>query len=116
MTQDEIIEMAIQAGFEEHQAKFDTRFEPFAKLVAAKEREDCAKVCDELVNEENSGDYQNAANWCSERIRARGEASHSPQRTEQEPLIPFRHGCKWCGKTGACEHSEIEAKLKEKNT
>ena len=34
MTQDEIIEMAKLAGFEEHQAKFDTRFEPFAKLVA----------------------------------------------------------------------------------
>ena len=39
MTQDEIIELAKQAGFEEHQAKFDTRFEPFAKLVAEKERE-----------------------------------------------------------------------------
>ena len=34
MTKEEMIEMAIQAGFEEHQAKFDTRFEPFAKLVA----------------------------------------------------------------------------------
>jgi len=34
MTKDEIIEMAKQAGFEEHQAKFDTRFEPFARLVA----------------------------------------------------------------------------------
>ena len=39
MTQDEIIELAKQAGFEEHQAKFDTRFEPFAKLIAEKERE-----------------------------------------------------------------------------
>ena len=43
MTQDEIIEMAIQAGFDEHHAKFDTRMETFAKLVeertAAKERE-----------------------------------------------------------------------------
>ena len=36
MTKEEIIEMARQAGFEEHQAKFDTRFEPFAKLVAEK--------------------------------------------------------------------------------
>jgi hypothetical protein len=41
MTQDEIIEMAKQVGFEEHQAKFDTRFEPFAKLVAQHEREAC---------------------------------------------------------------------------
>ena len=45
----------------------------FAKLIAAKEREACAKLCDELVNEENSSDYQNAANYCSIRIRARGE-------------------------------------------
>ena len=43
MTKDEIIEMAKQAGFEEHQAKFDTRFEPFAKLIADHERESCAK-------------------------------------------------------------------------
>ena len=43
MNKEEIIKMAKQAGFEEHQAKFDTRFEPFAKLVAEKEREACAK-------------------------------------------------------------------------
>ena len=47
MTKDEIIEMARQAGFEDHQAKFDTRFEPFAKLVAEKEREACAKIVEE---------------------------------------------------------------------
>ena len=49
MTQDEIIEMAKQAGFEEHQAKFDTRFEPFAKLVADKEREACAIECEKIA-------------------------------------------------------------------
>jgi hypothetical protein len=42
------------------------------KAVEA-EREACALICDELVNEENSENYQNAANWCSIRIRARGE-------------------------------------------
>ena len=47
MTQDEIIEMARQAGFEEHQAKFDTRIETFAKLVAEKERGACAKIVEE---------------------------------------------------------------------
>ena len=47
MTQDEIIELARQASFEEHQAKFDTRIETFAKLVAEKEREACAKIADE---------------------------------------------------------------------
>jgi hypothetical protein len=44
MTQDEIIEMARQAGYDEHQAKFDTRIEALAKLVAEKEREACAKL------------------------------------------------------------------------
>ena len=45
MTREEIIELARQAGFEEHQAKFDTRFEPFATLVASAEREECKKLC-----------------------------------------------------------------------
>jgi len=45
MTQEEIIELARQAGFEEHQAKFDTRIEAFAKLIEEKEREDCAMLC-----------------------------------------------------------------------
>jgi hypothetical protein len=44
MTQDEIIEMARQAGFDEHHAKFDTRIERFAKLVAAKQREKSLKL------------------------------------------------------------------------
>jgi hypothetical protein len=89
MTQDEIIEMAEQAGmtqdgdmwFSFGKGDMDVEHEhlaAFAKLVAAKaeakERDACAKVCDQLVNEENSEDYRNAANWCSIRIRARGEA------------------------------------------
>ena len=69
MTQEEIIEMARQAGFEEHQAKFDTRFEPFAKLVAKHEREACAKVCDGY----SDGRHANMADLCAEAIRARGE-------------------------------------------
>ena len=50
MTKEEIIEMARQAGFEEHQAKFDTRFEPFARLVAEHEREACATIVDEVID------------------------------------------------------------------
>ena len=38
----------------------------FATLVAAHEREECAKVC------EKPG--WNAANWCAKAIRERGEA------------------------------------------
>ena len=69
MTREEIIDMAKQAGFEEHQAKFDTRFEPFAKLVAEHEREACAKVCDGY----SDGRHANMADLCAEAIRARGE-------------------------------------------
>ena len=62
MTKDEIIEMARQAGFEDHQAKFDTRFEPFAKLVAEKEREACAKRLDAV-----------GGGHCANNIRLRGQ-------------------------------------------
>jgi len=71
MTQDEIIEMYLQVSKE---LCNDTEWcwagvgEPlqmFAKLVAAKEREACAKVCDELHK-----DWK----WrAAESIRARGE-------------------------------------------
>jgi len=50
MTQDETIELARQAGA--HDNGYEVRFvepkylERFAKLVAEKEREACAKLCD----------------------------------------------------------------------
>ena len=47
MTQDEIIEMAIQAGISEEIAAFNIPIiEAFVKLVAAKEREECAVACE----------------------------------------------------------------------
>jgi hypothetical protein len=70
MTQDEIIEMARQAGFILEQPSLDTwcalgkEFEAFAKLVAAKEREACAKVC------EDYGTHNITIN-CAAAIRAR---------------------------------------------
>jgi hypothetical protein len=71
MTQDEIIEMARQAGFHEHDFPFKKfKFEAFAKLVeakaTAKEREACAKVCEEDDSVLNFGQ-------CAAAIRARGE-------------------------------------------
>jgi hypothetical protein len=48
MTQDEIIEMAKEAGMDYLQHISPSAFakvEIFAKLVAAKEREDCALIC-----------------------------------------------------------------------
>ena len=51
MTQDEIIEMAREAGLDPDLWNYTDAFEAFAKLVDAKatarEREACAKVCDE---------------------------------------------------------------------
>ena len=70
MTQDEIIEMAREAGFEIDCCSLDwhKRITAFAHLVAAKEREACAKVCDEV------GEYPSLTpQHCAESIRARGE-------------------------------------------
>jgi hypothetical protein len=72
MTQ-EIIEMARQAGFDEHHAKFDTRIEAFAKLAAEKEREACVKVCEEYDGEYDIHPKQTAEGIALQ-IRARGQA------------------------------------------
>jgi hypothetical protein len=47
-----------------------SHLETFAKLVAAKEREACAKVCDEFAKD---SDWPTVDN-CATAIRARGEA------------------------------------------
>ena len=90
MTQNEIIEMARQAGFfvkdseayspsvqEDHE--LTPYLETFAKLVAAKEREACAKVCEELpapdiYNNTDQSMWDVTCMDCSIAIRARGEA------------------------------------------
>jgi hypothetical protein len=84
MTQDEIIEMARQTGDATKDARgresfdFDSYgLEAFAKLVAAKEREACAKVC-----EDKDAVWKKAGLWrvnheykeCADAIRARGDA------------------------------------------
>ena len=46
MTKEDIIRMAIEAGWDAHHAEFDTRIQTFAVLVASAEREACAKLCD----------------------------------------------------------------------
>lgn len=54
-------------------AEYLADLQRFAELVAAHEREECVQVCDELVNDENGGDYAKGAEWCAIRIRARGQ-------------------------------------------
>ena len=69
MTEEDIIRMAIEAGWDAHHAEFDTRIQTFATLVASAEREVCAKVCDGY----SDGRHANMADLCAEAIRARGE-------------------------------------------
>jgi hypothetical protein len=77
MTQDEIIEMARDAGLriDVRGTYFFVGFGELSDLLDAaitKEREACAKVCDELSDKHTwEGCY---ANECAESIRARGEA------------------------------------------
>ena len=79
MTQDEIIEMARQAGcpmanmmpmyFTDTQLL--VMLEAFAKLVAEKERQACAKICDEFFKGNKGINYSDTIAIC---IRARGKA------------------------------------------
>jgi hypothetical protein len=170
MNSEEIMEMAIEAEFVSHGKPSDEESElfvcldkdiyKFSKLVAAKafqsgyekgiaafneavwiEREACAKLCDKEVEDwKYDADVVDVAIA----IRARGEATHSPQRTEQEPWCMKMNGCKtkcedcpekvpqrtWVGLTeqerndiedycemmiGKPAFDAIEAKLKQKN-
>ena len=82
MTQDEIIRMAREAGYQSvylSDAPIGRSYqflERFAALVAAHEREACAKVCEEVeMRFGRDGDdlEQYGANQCAAAIRARGE-------------------------------------------
>ena len=79
MTQDEIVEMARQAGL--HIAT-DVNWMPiigieyagaFAKLIAAKEREACALICERVYKRMCPEAQENEVGIEAELIRARGE-------------------------------------------
>jgi len=77
MTRDDIIQMALKvipqsAAFE---LKGHYEIERFAALVAAYERELCAKVCDDLVADGMRGtpEWNSGVLNCVAAIRARGE-------------------------------------------
>ena len=75
MTQDEIIRMAREAG-PLTKGPFDDWCDRFAALVAAAEREACARICDdkykEFPQEENDFAYAESAKGIAAAIRARG--------------------------------------------
>ena len=77
MNEEEIIEMAIDAGFPISKQEDPInlpQFFYFAKLIAKKERENCAKLCEKLVLEDDSfyGEFSGGKD-CAKAIRARGQ-------------------------------------------
>ena len=71
----DIIRMAREAGLATHVVVPDTVvdvFEKFANLVAAHEREECAKLCEDEI-ERIRPLYSVTAENCTKVIRARGE-------------------------------------------
>ena len=87
MTKDEMIELAKQAGFErlgvyaqfgDDWVSFTEDLETFAKLVAEKEREACAEICDGFYLSwiDIQGRYEfmgEGASECAGAIRAKGQ-------------------------------------------
>ena len=77
MTQDEIIEMAKQAGMDYLKYISPEAFEKvvaFANLVAQHEREACAKVCEETTASWTQHLYNEGCIDCAKAIRARGDS------------------------------------------
>jgi hypothetical protein len=72
MNREDIIKLAREAGLaygsDEKPLNSVTRF---AALVAAHEREACAKVCEDIDTEYEGQDV--LATWCAAAIRARGK-------------------------------------------
>ena len=70
MNQEDIIRMAREAGmYQDLNVSWTQSIQNFAGLVAAAEREACAKVCDELQDVPATEPHH-----CAEDIRARGQA------------------------------------------
>ena len=71
MNQDEIIRIAQTCGFsrEDHHAIYDMLVR-FAELVAAAEREACAKLMDDMAAQDRHSNYYRVA---AKAIRAMGE-------------------------------------------
>lgn len=86
MNRDNIIRMAKKAGFNQILATnagadvwiddgfYVEEMERFAALVAAAERETCAKLCEEMEDRENPYERNVAVLDCASAIRAKGDA------------------------------------------
>ena len=76
MTQDEVIDMAREAGFFiiANSPDLFSKLVAFANLVAAKEREACAKVCEGGNFLHDEAPDARLGKACAAAIRARGQA------------------------------------------
>jgi|688.fasta_scaffold389350_2 hypothetical protein len=75
MTREEVMDMAYESGMIAGYEGEPDLLERFAALVAAQEREACAKVCDELAAERpTTGAGKLIAQECAAAIRARSHA------------------------------------------
>ena len=77
MNRDDIIRMAREArltirGHYDESGSTPQELERFATLVAAAERESCAKLCDDKAKETFSGQCQVWGDYFARAIRARG--------------------------------------------
>ena len=75
MTRDDIIRMARQAGIGQTGLWFrcvEEELERFAELVAAAEREACAKVCEGNDAAWTETAWNDACHTCAAAVRARG--------------------------------------------
>lgn len=73
MTRDDVIRMAMEAG-SLVSTPYDVWRDRFAALVAAAEREACARVCDKRAADYRMGfEEKYEAQACAYDIRARGE-------------------------------------------
>lgn len=74
MTRDDIIRMAQQTGWDFGWEMTVEQVCEFANLVAAAERETCAKVCEELLSAVSTGDEHMDGVWDAiNAIRERGQ-------------------------------------------
>ncbi len=84
MTKDDIIRMLHEVGYPDYAKESDQRVIAFASLVAASEREACAKLCDKAAKDwglnawdddadKKYGHKESACEECAEAIRSRSQ-------------------------------------------
>ena len=93
MTRDDIIRLAREAGFAGWLAEtpfVTASFERFAALVAAAEREECAKLCEDARLLPDVGPL-----YCAVAIRARGHVNEQAKPLTRSDDMLKESGIKW---------------------